>query len=211
MRKVGLILLAVVFLFMNACSSGPEPKKSASPTPAAEPVAKEEPIFLTGKSCFTRMVDQAQRWSADALPVHVESALNAESLGHDGKSTVWKGIFVSPSRRKLKTFSCSGSRLIDEPPVGISASPEFAAPPDVPMFHPSYLATDSDKAFALAQEKGGAKFLEKDPQQPVVYLLDWDAGRKQLVWVVIYGKSVKDAKGIGVIDASTGKFLRASK
>jgi len=78
------------------------------------------------------------------------------------------------------------------------------------MFPMFYLHTDSDEAFRLAQEKGGAKLLEKDPQQPVMYLLDWDAKNKQLLWVVVYGTSAKDAKGKVVVDAGTGKFLRAA-
>jgi len=43
------------------------------------------------------------------------------------------------------------------------------------------------------------------------FSLDWDAKNKQLVWVVLYGTSKADSKGFGVIDASTGKFLRAGK
>jgi hypothetical protein len=213
MHKLWLGFLATLsFSLIFACSSAPESKKTTEATPSAvETAAKKEPILNTGKACFTRMMDQAQRWSPDALPVHLESDLNAESLGHDGKSTIWKGIFVSTSRNKMRTFTCSGSRLPDEPPVGISATPETASSPAIGRFHPSYFVMDSDKAFALAQEKGGAKLTEKDPNQPVLYSLDWDAAHNQLVWVVIYGKDVKQSKGMGVMDASTGKFLRASK
>ena len=79
------------------------------------------------------------------------------------------------------------------------------------MFQPMLLIIDSDKAYAIAQENGGANVLKKDPQQPVIYTLDWDAKNKELVWVVMYGASRSDSKGVGVINASTGKFLRAGK
>ena len=77
------------------------------------------------------------------------------------------------------------------------------------MFQSFQLNADSDQAFTLSQEKGGSKLLEKDPKQPILYLLDWDVKNKQLLWVVIYGDSTSGAKGRGVIDATAGKFLRA--
>ncbi len=183
------------------------------------PAAKKEPVLYTGKSCLSQMAGMAGRWQPDAVPFHMESGLNAESNGHDGKSTIWRGMFASPSRRTYKVFTCSGSRLRDEAATGVTSTAETPYGPTVPslMFQSFFLTTDSDKAYALAQQNGGAKLLEKDPQQPVTYTLDWNAKQKQLLWVVIYGtalnetKGINEAKGIGVIDASTGKFLRAAK
>ena len=207
-RVVVVLVCILVLIVLSGCSSTPQ-QQTTSATP--QPVEKKEAVLYTGKPCFTRMVDQARRWSLDAMPVHVESELNSESLGHDGKATVWQATFVSPSRATARVYSCSGSLLADAPPQGISARPEMAASTAVPMFDPSFLGTDSDAAFAVAQEKGGAKLLEKDPKQPVIYALNWDPQKKQLVWIVVYGTDPKDSKGMGVIDASTGKFLRASK
>ena len=79
------------------------------------------------------------------------------------------------------------------------------------MFQSILLIIDSDKAFAVAQENGGANLFKKDPQQPVIYSLDWDGKRKELVWGIMYGSSRSDSKGVGVVDATTGKFLRAGK
>jgi hypothetical protein len=160
---------------------------------------------------MSQMASMAGRWAPDALPYHMESALNAESDGHDGKSTVWKAMFASATRRTYRVFTCSGSRLPDAPAIGVSATPEAPYSPNVPvlMFQPFLLNSDSDEVFKLAQDKGGAKLMEKNPKQPVIYLLDWDSRNKQLLWVVVYGESSKDAKGRGVVDATTGKFLRA--
>lgn len=189
---------------------GSTPSGSTGSQQAVPKTVKKDPVFYTGKPCFTRMVDQAQRWSPDALPFHLESKLNAESNGQGGKSTVWSGMFASVSRGKYKTFTCSGSVLPEEPATGVSSGAEWAYSAEVPalLFHPVYLIADSDKAYEAAQEKGGAALLEKNPKQPVVYSLDWDAGRKQLTWVVIYGESTKNAKGVGLVDAASGKYLR---
>jgi hypothetical protein len=196
-----------------ACSSTTTTSSSSSQSQTAPQVVKKEPILNTGKACFSQIASMAARWSPDAVPFHMESALNDESNGHDGRSTIWRGMFASPSRRTYKVFTCSGSRLKDEPPLGVTSSAEIAYGPTVPalMFQSFYLTTDSDRAYALAQEKGGAKLLEKNPQQPVLYTLDWNPKDKALLWVVIYGNSAKDSKGIGVIDASTGKFLHAAR
>jgi hypothetical protein len=212
----GLIWAEAVVVFfgsmlMIACSSSTTSPSSSQTQAPAE--VKKEPILNTGKACFSQMTSMAARWSPDAVPFHMESALNAESNGQGGKSTIWRGMFASPSRRTYKVFTCSGSRLKEEAPIGVTSSAEAAYGPTVPalMFQAFYLTTDSDQAYALAQEKGGAKLLEKNPQQPVLYTLDWNPKDKALLWVVVYGTSANDSKGIGVIDASTGKFLRAAR
>jgi len=197
---------------MMAVACGPSSTTSAPAPQAAAPAPKKEPVLYAGKSCLSQMAGLAARWQQDALPFHMESSLNAESTGHDGKSTVWHALFASARTRTYKAFACSGSQLREEPAVGVTSASDTPYAPNVPqlMFPMFYLHTDSDEAFRLAQEKGGAKLLEKDPQQPVMYLLDWDAKNKQLLWVVVYGTSAKDAKGKVVVDAGTGKFLRAA-
>lgn len=205
---VGLLAVAVTI----SCSS-PTTPSGGSQTQSAAPPVKKEPVLYTGKACFSQIQAMAARWQPDAVPFHMESALNAESDGHDGKSTIWRGMFASPSRRTYKVFTCSGSRLRDEAPIGVTSGAEIAYGPTIPalMFQPFLLTTDSDQAYTTAQEKGGAKLMEKNPQQPVLYTLDWNPKDKALLWVIFYGTSTTDTKGIGVIDAGTGKFLRAAK
>ncbi len=208
-RISGIVAICLTSVMVIACSSNPSP--SNTQTSSAAP--KKEPALYTGKSCLAQMADKAARWQPDALPFHMESGLNAESAGQDGKSTIWRAMFASPGRRSYKAFICSGSRLPNEAAIGVTSGAEMAYAPNVPqlMFQSFSLIADSDKAFAIAQEKGGAKLLEKDPQQPILYSLDWDPKNRQLLWTVIYGTSQIDSKGMGVIDASTGKFLRAAK
>lgn len=210
----GIGIVAVFLSMMIVVACGPSTTSSPStPTQTSTPAPKKEPVLYTGKSCLSQMAGLAARWQPDALPFHMESGLNAESNGHDGKSTIWRAAFASPSRRAYKAFTCSGSRLPGEAPMGVTSTAETAYPPNIPqlMFQSFLLNTDSDQAYTLTLGKGGDKLLEKDPKQPVLYLLDWDTGNKQLLWVVIYGESRKEAKGVAVIDAGTGKFLRAGK
>jgi hypothetical protein len=208
-RVFGLASVFLTAVITGACSSTP----TSAPSTAPPVVEKKEPALYTGKSCLSQIAAAAARWQADALPVHMESGLNAESNGHDGKSTIWRAVFASASRGTNRTFICSGSRLKEEPSIGVTGSAETASAPEMnrAMFQAYLLTVDSDKAYTVAQEHGGDVFLKKDPSQPVFYTLDWDARNKQLVWAVRYGTSVSDSKGFGVVDASTGKFLRAGK
>jgi hypothetical protein len=72
----------------------------------------------------------------------------------------------------------------------------------------NFLKVDTDKAFEVALQHGGKELMDKDPQQPVLYLLDFDSGAGQLRWHVIYGDTESTAKLTVLVDASTGQFLR---
>ncbi len=209
-RVFGIAALFLTAVIVVACSSAPTPSPSTQPSPSVE---KKEPALYTGKSCLSQIASAAARWQPDALPVHMESTVNAESNGQEGKSSVWRAMFASPSRGTNRTFSCSGSRLKEAPPIGVTGSAEIGSAPEVSgaMFQPFLLTVDSDKAYATALEHGGEALIKKDPKQPVLYTLDWDGKKKELVWGVMFGSSASDSKGVGVIDASNGKFLRAGK
>lgn len=212
-RLSGVAAILLSGLIIIACSSAPTSPSTTPSSTSSPAAAKKEPVLYTGKNCLSQMANAAARWQPDAMPVHMESNLNAESTGHDGKSSVWRAMFASATRGTNRTFTCSGSRLKEEAPIGVTVSTEIASPPDMSrsMFQSILLIIDSDKAFAVAQENGGANLFKKDPQQPVIYSLDWDGKRKELVWGIMYGSSRSDSKGVGVVDATTGKFLRAGK
>jgi|SRR5579862_746229 hypothetical protein len=206
LRYFFVLLLLTTLFGCSTITETPPVRTSITPT-------SKGPTLYTAKGCFSSMLNLAQRWSPDAMPFHMESEANADATGQDGKATVWRAFFASRSRGTMKTVSCSGSRLPTSPALGFSDTPEMAYPANVPaaIFDPVSFQTDSDKAYAVTLEHGGAPFIKKDPQQPVVYLLDWDAKRKQLLWSVIYGKSQTDRQGFCVVDAKTGAFTSAGK
>jgi hypothetical protein len=71
-----------------------------------------------------------------------------------------------------------------------------------------YLKVDSDKAYEVAQKHGGDKLTKKDAKQPVMFILDWDQHESKLLWHVVYGTGVNDAKLRIAVDASSGEFVR---
>lgn len=201
------LVLSAALLLLAGCNSTPAGNQSK--TEKTAPPEKKEPALYTAQQCFPRMSDQASRWSSDARPFHVESSINKEANGQDGKATVWRASYASMARQKLRTFTCSGSRLADEAPFGISSSSEMAVTSNAAagMFDRSALQVDSDAAFKAAQEHGGSALMKKNASQEVMYALDLDPKGKQLVWYVMYGQP-PDTKSIGVVNATTGKFIR---
>jgi len=206
-------VLSAVFLLTILIGCSTTPSQPAGTQPAASQAAPKQPTLYTAKGCFSSMVNLAQRWDPGAQPFHMESETNAEATGQDGKATVWRGFFASRTRRTMKTIVCSGSYLPSAPARGFTDTTESPYAANVPglLFDPSYLLIDSDKAFAATLDHGGSDLIKKDPKQPIIYSLDWDAKRKELVWLVIYGKSGADRQGLGVVSARTGAFLSAAK
>ena len=213
-RFQSAVLLLMLGLGVLMGCSGNKPATAASEQPKAEaPKEEEKPTLYTGKPCVLRMADLAQRWAPDALPFHVESTVTSEANGQDGKATIWRGMFAAPSRGTFRTFTCSGSHRPGQPAYGVTSTAEMAYAPNVPglLFQRFYLQADSDEAYRVAQQHGGNVLLKKDLKQPVTYMLDWDSKRQELVWGVMYGTGQADSKGVGIINASKGTFLRGGK
>ncbi len=210
-----LSVISVAILTAGCRSTENKPMESTpeKPATAVQPEIKG-PVLYTGQAAFNRMMGLAMKWSPDAQPARLESVHTTETTGQDGKSTIWRGYFASPSRRSTKTIICSGSRRPDAPPFGVSAEGRegaYNAEAANLAFLPLLLKTDTDKAFAIAQQHGGAAIVKKDAKQPVTYLLLKDRKQNVPVWYVIYGSSETDRKGIGVINATTGAFVSAGK
>ena len=212
MKKI-LFACLVSLLLLSACSSGNKPANESTAKPAVTPVAKQ-PQYETGRNAFQRMYVSARLWAADAKPFRLQSQYSPDAPVTEGKAGLWRGSFASPARRAMKLFVWSGLVGPDAPEPGISFSPEDTYNPanaSTKVWDIAFLKTDSDQAFQVAQKHGGEKLTKADPQQPVVFVLDWDMQSNQLVWHVIYGNSPDSAKLRVVVNASSGEFLRVEK
>jgi hypothetical protein len=63
----------------------------------------------------------------------------------------------------------------------------------------------------VAQDHGGDKLLQKEPDTPILYVLDWSGPTAELIWHVYYGSARADAKLKVDVNASTGTFIHAEK
>jgi hypothetical protein len=204
MRKLLMAILALGL--MAGCTSQPtKPEEKPQPKP---------PEYVTGRTAFQKLFVAARGWARDAQPYRLESHLTADSKGKDGKAAVWRAAFGSPAQRGAKPYVWSGTDAADAPSRGINPGVEDTYSPtnsSTQIFDMAFLKVDSDKAFEVAQAHGGDKLMEKSPDTPVLYLLDWSSASNELIWHVIYGAS-RDAATLRVaVNASSGDFLRVEK
>jgi|ERR1700722_7068306 hypothetical protein len=195
MKNVIVAILAAGF--MAGCSSGPA-KPVASET--AQPKTAES---ITGSSALFKCYISARGWTPDAQPYRAESA---ESKGKDGKAGEWRVGFASAATHSTKVFTWSNGDISHG--VDDSYSPSNSS---TQVFNVQFLKIDTDKAFATAQEHGGDKMLEKEPETPVLYVLEWNHLENNLQWHVIYGADRTTAKLRVAVNASTGEFIRVEK
>jgi hypothetical protein len=207
MRKTVILCFALSLLLLGACSSGD--RQASKPAPAPK-----QPEYETGRVAFQKMYLSAQGWAVDATPFRLQSQFNADAPTSQGQAGLWRASFASPSKRMMKMFIWSGLVGPDAPDPGVTFTTEDTWNPtniSTQPFDIGFLKVDSDKAYSVAQANGGEKLTGKDPKQPVLFLLDWDASKNEVVWHVIYGSSPDEAKLRIAVNATTGDFLRVEK
>jgi len=208
MKKLLMTMLALAFLMMAGCTS--EPSKPTLPE-AAQPKAVESE---TGRYAFQKLYIAARGWARDAQPFRLESQLQPDSRGKDGKSDVWRASFASAAGRSAKPYVWSGTDVPDAPSRGISPGTEDTYSPSnasTQIFDIAFLKVDSDKALEVAKQHGGDKVIEKAPDTPILYVLDWNQAKNELTWHVIFGTSRDDAKLRIAVNATSGEFIRVEK
>ncbi len=208
MKKLLMAMLALALLTLAGCTS--EPAKPAQ-TEKPQPKAVE---LQTGRYAFQKLYIAARGWAHDAQPFRLESQITTDSKGKDGKSDVWRASFASPAGRSVKPYVWSGTDDKDAPTRGITPGNEDNYSPtnaSTQVFDIGFLKIDSDKAFEIAQQHGGDKLLEKTPDSPILYVLDWSHATNMLIWHVIYGNSRDDAKLVVDVNGTTGEFIRVEK
>jgi hypothetical protein len=203
-----LLMAMLTLTMMTGCTS--EPAKPVQ-TEKAQPKATEA---VSGRAAFQKLYISARNWARDAQPYRLESQITDDWKGKDGKSAEWRAYFASTAQRGVKPFIWSGSQAPDAPSRGISPGNEDTYSPtnsSTRVFDSAFLKVDSDKALEVAQKHGGDKILQKNPDNPILFVLNWDGANNELVWHVIYGNSPEDAKLRVAVNASNGEFLRVEK
>jgi hypothetical protein len=196
-KRLAAILAAAL---MSGCSSEP-----AKPT-TAETSQPKAPQTTTGSSAFFKCYVSARGWAGDVQPYRVESHATADAKGRDGKSGDWSVGFASASLHSVKSYTWTKGDISHG--VEDTYSPSNST---TQVFDVQALKVDTDKAFAVAQEHGGNQLLEKEPDTPVLYVLDWNRPSSRVLWHVIYGTNPETAKLRVAVNATTGEFVRVEK
>jgi hypothetical protein len=196
MKRLALAFFALAL--MTACSSGP--------SKSAETEKPKPPEPLTGRVAFQKCYVAARGWARDAQPFRLESELTGDSKGREGKSLAWRGGFASALLHVTRPYTWTNGEVsfgVDDiySPTNSSTT----------AFDIAFLKVDSSQALETAQKHGGDKLLEKNPDLPILYSLDWNRQSNELIWHVSYGTDRGSAKLTIAVDASTGDFLREEK
>lgn len=197
MKKLVVTLCAIAL--MAACSSAPtKPAESEKPKP---------PEPLTGRSAFQKCYIAARNWARDAQPYRLESQLTGDSKGREGKSLAWRAGFASPTQQHAsRPYTWANGEVSFG--VEDTYSPTNTS---TTVFDQAFLKIDSSQALETAQKHGGEKLLEKAPDTPILYILDWNRQTNELTWHVIYGTDPMSAKLRVAVNASSGAFLLVEK
>ena len=196
MKKLAVALFALALL--TACSSEPgKPAESEKPKPV-------EPI--TGRVAFQKCFVAARNWGRDAQPFRIESQLIGESKGRDGKSLAWRAGLASVVQHSTRAYTWANGEVSFG--VEDTYSPTNTS---TKVFDIAFLKIDSNQALEVAQKHGGDKILEKAPDTPILYVVDWNHQTNELVWHVIYGTDRISAKLVIAVNASSGEFVREEK
>ncbi|HET8827367.1 MAG TPA: hypothetical protein VFM77_19660 [Terriglobales bacterium] len=199
MKRLALILLSLAVV--SGCTSE-SPQQSAKPEPAE---------LLTGRSAFQKLYVTARGWAPDVRPYQLQSGVVGDNKGRDGKAVVWSAAFASAAIHTSKPYTWSGVDAPDAPSRGVTQGTQDTSFTPTNTFDMQFLKIDSDKAFEISQKHGGEGILQKKPDTPVLYHLDWNHSGNNLVWHVMYGGTGADAALTNDIDATSGEFLRKEK
>ena len=196
-----LACVSPLLLFLSACSDTP---KTAQQKETPKP-----PQALTGRQAFQRMYPQARGWAPDAQPLQIRSVRLAQVKAEPGHAGAWQVIFVSPSRGKAKTYSYSsveGDGNLHEGVFG-GIEEDYTPRGDSSPFLTTAIKVDSDEAFKTAAA-ASKDYIKKNPNKPVLFLMELTRRFPDPTWRVIWGDSVGTSDYSVFVDASTGKLLQ---
>lgn len=188
-------------LFLSACSEAPKTAEQKQPP--------KPPELLTGRQAFQRIYPQARGWSPDAQPLEIRSVRLGQLKPEPGKSGAWQVIFVSPSRGKAKTYTYSAVESEGNLHEGVFGGIEedYTGRGDSSPFEIAAIKVDSDEAYQTAAAKS-AEYIKKNPDKPVMFLMEQTRRFPDVTWRVIWGDSVSTSDYSVFVDGTTGKLLQ---
>lgn len=201
-------LVALLLISLVGCSS--TPNKTVAKKEADIP---DEP--LTGRQAFQKMFPMARGWARDAMPLRMQSYNLSQVKSEKGKAGAWQATFVSASLSRARPYSWSAVEAEGNLHKGVFAGLEesWSGPSGQELpFEVAAIRMDSDQAYEAAiKNKVAMAFLKKNPNKPVMFLLEKTHRFPDLAWRVVWGESVSTSEYSAFIDATTGAFLERTR
>ncbi len=212
MYHIRLQVLAALFaaLLLTSCSGGSKPTLAStkSEVPAASEQTASEPV--SGKTAFWQMYKSAYAWSADLVPLSLESKTVPGMKNEAGKAAMWSATFGSPKRREARRFTYAvaahGPDVIKGVTVG-RALPWGGPSQNALPFDTSDLSLDSDAVYKAALADAAA-WTKKHPGKDVSFTLGNASRFAAPVWYVLWGD--KKSGYAVMVNARTGAVIKRS-
>lgn len=202
MKKLSLLLISALPLFLAGCSEPPSPASS-------EKKVEEKPEPVTGQSALFKMYQVARSWAPDAAVLKLTSMHLSDVPDQPGKAGAWEGTFTSQQRGSARTYTWSA---VEEQPnlhQGVfagSEQPYSAGSGPTKPFLIGAVKIDTDAALQTAREKA-VDYDKKNPGKPISFLLEQNPKYANPEWRVIWGESLGISNFSIFVDATTGKYL----
>jgi len=200
------VLFTAIISLAGCSSSASAPKKEAAVKKPAEPV--------TGQSGIFQMYQVARTWAKDAMVIKVENFDLPEAKSQPGKYGAWRAMFVAAEQKVRREYvyavADSDGGIIKGARAG-QESP-YASNPQVKPFAIQDVKIDTPAALEEALKNKEVKaFADKNPNEPVQFVLEWTGQTEAPCWRVFWGPTVSTAKANVWIDCKTGKFVKKSR
>ena len=192
-------LLAALILLLVACSDTP---KTAEKQPFQTARGPDWPASLSAN------VPSGARLGPRRVAASNSEHQSAAGKGPQGKAGAWRVVFVSASAGPIQDLQ-PGRRWEGDLHEGVFGGTEENYTPrsDSTPFQVSAIRTDSDQAYETAAAKS-ADYIKKNPNKPVIFLMEQTRRFPDVTWRVIWGASVGTSDYSVFVDATTGEFFR---
>jgi hypothetical protein len=125
-----------------------------------------------------------------------------------GRAAAWEAIFISPSKRRARTYTFSvveGEGNLHEGVFG-GLEEGWSGPTGVTKpFSIQAVKVDTDAAYKTAQAKA-VDYEKKNPRKPITYVLEKNDKYPAPSWRVVWGESVGTSDYSVYLDCTTGAY-----
>jgi hypothetical protein len=195
-------------LLLAGCSE--EPKQAEKAKEPAKP-----PEAVTALSAVYRMYTKARSWAPDCKILRVGTLDLKEVKGKPGTSGAWEATFVSESNQRARRYTYS---VLESPASNLhegvfgGSVDSWSGSGQAKPFLIQAFKTDSTAAYETAlKDKKGAEYAAKNPNMPILFLLEQTPRFPDPAWRVVWGDSVSTSAFSVFVDAVTGRFLQTTK
>jgi hypothetical protein len=206
--KLAIICVAALAAALVGCSSD-------APTTTSTAKAEVKPIVpVTGETALFEMFKSARLWSGDVGILQLENLDIPEAKPQPGKFGAWKATFTSASKRIKREYTYSVAESSAGVHKGVMAGPEVGYVATVQNRNFNVIDVHSDTPDVLEtalKQKDLAAFSAKNPDVPVLFILEWTMVTPRPAWRVYWGGTVSTSQASAYIDAGDGTFIKKSR